>query len=207
MTWDAQRGPTVLQGEESQIFAEAIAEICNSILLVEDGYNGCFDFAPVLFSRMSTTQQAASLELVTKALFVESETPLELVAWNEATLATILRQIRDSLFFELADFESQSTRLRSFLNRQTDSELVLDENSLDDDEWEVAWDCYESQFLWDNDFEMEELMDCDPEASREIQAIMGIDSDYQASIPPDLRADDDLRACLERIATVIRGGC
>jgi hypothetical protein len=47
------------------------------------------------------------------------------------------------------------------------------------------FDCLEGRLLWARDWEMEEHLDADPEASRRVKQELGIDADYFVAVPPD----------------------
>ena len=71
------------------------------------------------------------------------------------------------------------------------------------EEWSYVFDAYEEQFLWDLDYENDDVIDLSPESSREVGSIMGVDQEYHIAIPPDLANDEELQACLNRIQAII----
>ncbi len=202
MTWHAQRGSTVLSGAEATLFALAIEEVCEDLRFA-DVAEGCqLYYGPRLFNQMTATQQAASVELVTKALFEDTKQPFPLLAWSEATLAGILGVIHCSIACEID--EGDSTKTRDLIDQLTGSEVSPSKQDWDShEEWALTFECYESQFLWDSDFDDDSLVDSSPEVSRRIGAMMGIGDDYHTTIPPDLNSDDELRDCLGRIHKII----
>jgi hypothetical protein len=57
------------------------------------------------------------------------------------------------------------------------------------DLWEV-WvglllECLEDRVLWDRDWETDEQSDTDPEVSRPVKKMLGIDRDYFVAVPPE----------------------
>jgi hypothetical protein len=202
MTWHAQRGSTVLIGSEAKLFALAIEEICEELRFA-DLVEGCqLYYGPSLFNRMTATQQAASIEQVVGALFENTQTPFPLVAWSEATLAGILGVVRCSIAYEID--EGDSTETRDLIDRLTDSEVSPERQDWDSNgEWDLTFECYESQFLWDSDFDDDTLLDSSPEVSRRVGSMLGIGYEYHTTIPPDLKSDDDLQDCLKRIHATI----
>ena len=53
-------------------------------------------------------------------------------------------------------------------------------------EWELLIECLEGAVLWDNDFEVQEGMDVDPDASRSLKRVLGIPDNYYIEVPCDL---------------------
>jgi len=204
MTCDAQRGRTVLSGEEGQIFREAILKGIDDILdTTSDGDSEIYGGASV-FNAMSRTQQAASIEAVTNALFHETEECFPLTAWSEATLASILAEIKVRLVLEIDT--NEECELRNFLRANFGSTIEhasKDWNS--QEEWNLIFDVYQDQLLWDMDYESTSTMDTPPEAAAHILNVMGIDDDYYMAIPPDLEDDWELTECYHRVVMSIDG--
>ena len=202
MTWHAQRGPTVLAGSEARMFAEAIKEICEEIRCSSGGQGCTLTLGPDAFNRMTCTQQAASIELVAGALFRETPVPSPLTAWKETTLAAILQVVRCWIVYEID--EGVSNKVRDLVASLSNPEVTPKKDDWNSHhEWEFTFDCYQDQFFWDRDFEDEGLLDIEPETSQGMNSILGIDDDYHTTIPPDLKSDQRLDECLQRIANVI----
>ena len=204
MTWWAQRGEVVLSGEERQIFRDAIFELLDKIVDSQTDDESVVYGGASLFNAMTQTQQAASVEAVSSALFHKSPEYFPLTAWSEATLASILAQIRCQLAFEI-DIAERSD-LRQFLSSKVEDQVKpSDEDWSSHDEWGFVFECYEDQFLWDNDFESTSTLDLAPEAAAHIHGMMGISDDYHSSIPPDLAHDWELNECYHRVLLSIDG--
>jgi hypothetical protein len=201
MTWHAQDGDLVLQGDEAELFRDAIHYICDEISdeYVDDP--GVYGGASV-FNQMTRTQQLASIELVAKYLFHETEECLELSAWSEATLASILAQIRTFLHLEID--EGDEDEIRCVISVLTEYELSGDDWN-DWSEWDPVFDAYEDRFLWDLDFENDVFMDMPPDHAGVIRQMMNISDEYYASIPPDLGGDHEIVAATTRIQMCIDG--
>ena len=192
MTWHAQRGETVLKGDEAEIFRTALDEMSETIRFAEVDDESFVPSGPSIYNRMTRSQQAASLEAVVKALFNATDEPFPLTAWSESTLAAILGTIRVSLYCEIE--EGESSELRHFLNSRI-PELSITLNSPEWNsiaEWGLLFDVYEEQFLWDLDYENDGIVDCSPETSRFVGRMMGVDQEYHTAIPPDLPCDEEL---------------
>ena len=201
MTWHAQEGDLVLRGDEANLFREAILFFCDIISSVDDDTDSVYGGASV-FNQMTRTQQLASLELVTKYLFHETEDCLDLSAWSEATLASIISQIRTLLHLEID--EGDNNEIRRVLSRLTECEISTDDWD-NRSEWDFILDSYEDRFLWDNDFEDIEIPDMSPDQADSVRQMMGITDDYYSSVPPDLDSDRDIADAVKRIWMCIDG--
>ena len=66
---------------------------------------------------------------------------------------------------------------------------ILDELAEDDDDssddWDLLLECLEGRVLWDRDWEMDEQLDADPEASGPAKMILGINRDYFVDVPAE----------------------
>ncbi len=80
MTWWAQRGEVVLSGGEREVFREAILEILDSIIASLDDADSQIYGGASVFNAMNRTQQAASIEAVTTALFHKTDECFPLTA-------------------------------------------------------------------------------------------------------------------------------
>lgn len=201
MTWHAQSGQIVLQGEEAKLFRDAILYMCDIIVGAVEDEESFFDGASV-FDRMSRSQQLASLEVVARYLFHQTPECLPLTAWSEATLASVLHEIRTFVHLEIDEGDSDAHR-RTILDMLNAHDDIEDMDSLD--EWNCLLDAYEDRFLWDLDYEDDDVTDLPPEHSRRTRLMMGIAHDYYSSIPHDLRADESLQHGAKRVWMVIDG--
>lgn len=201
MTWHAPEGELTLHGKEAAIFREAILEMCDYIL-DEDGDEGTVFGGARVFDRMTRSQQLASLEKVAKHLFHATDECLELSAWSEATLASILKQIQINIHLEIDGGEGEE--IRRFLDRHLDYDIdpaKWDEHQ----EWDLNMDAYESRFLWDADFQNDTMSDMSPDRAEHLRKMFGIDDDYFLSVPPDLEAEWDIPRAAKRIWMIIDG--
>ena len=134
--------------------------------------------------------------------FEKSPVPSPLTAWKETTLAAILQVVRCWIVYEID--ESVSTKVRDLVASLSNPEVTPKKDDWNSHhEWEFTFDCYQDQFFWDRDFEDERLLDIEPETSQKMSSKLGIDDDYHTTIPPDLKSDQKLGECLQRIANVI----
>ena len=199
MTWHAPAGQIILRGKEADIFRDAILEMCDDILEITDED---FVFGWVrLFEAMSRTQQVASLEKVGHHLFHSTDTCLELHAWSEATLASILKQIGNDLSFEIEYGEGKE--IRQFVAEYFEEEFELTDWD-DYQEWIFYLDCYEDRFLWDADYDDDAVADMPPDQARQFKAMFGVLEDYYSATPPDLESEDEIPDAIKRITSDIR---
>ncbi len=133
-------------------------------------------------------------------MFHETEDCLELNAWNEATLATILSEIRTLLHLEID--EGDKDEIRRVIFRLTEWDVSKDDWN-DWSEWDSILDGYEDRFLWDNDFEDTEITDLPPDRADLVRQMMGIADEYYASVPPDLDDDREIDDAVTRIGMYI----
>ena len=202
MTWHAPYGRLVLKGEEREIFKESILELCQLILDLGDE----FESGEHVFDALTDTQKLASLEVVAKYLFTETEEPLALTAWSEVTLAVILGNIRTNLLIEAEDPEADCG-IRPVIKEHAgvDADDLAGSKWDDPDTWDSIFDGYESRFLWDDDFSDATIADLSPEASSVVKNTMGISNDYYSSIPPDFEHESETRNIEKRIQIAADG--
>lgn len=182
MTWHAQAGQIVLAGGEAKMFRDIILYMCDMIMEAEDDQASCFEGAQV-FDRMTRTEQLACLEVVSQYLFHETEACLELSAWSEATLASILHEIRTFIHLEIE--EEQGYEYRQTIMGLLDAEKEIEDFD-DPEEWEAMLEAYEARFLWDMDYEDDDITDLAPEEASRIRQKLGIEDSYFTALAPDL---------------------
>jgi len=201
MTWHAQSEKLVLAGDEARLFREAILWMCDSIVSAPDDEESFFEGARV-FDRMSRSQQLASLEVVSRYLFHPTPECLPLTAWSEATLASVLHEIRALVHMEIEGGEATEWR-----RVVTDASAFQDElQGLDDAEaLSCVLDAYEGRFLWDNDFEGDDVADLPPEQAEHFRCVMSISDEYYSEIPPELSMSDTLEHGAKRVWMAIDG--
>lgn len=201
MTWHAQAGQLVLEGDEARLFREAILYMGDIIEGAVEDDESFFEGAE-LFDRMTRTQQIASLEVVARYLYHKTAECLPLTAWSEATLASILQVIRMFIEAELDEGADNSQR-QVILSVLAPVEDLGDIN--DTEQWQWLLDAYEDRFLWDTDHEDDQLNDLPPEHADKIRAMMSIDDEYYTAIPPDLEHEWDIRHGRKRLMMAIDG--
>jgi hypothetical protein len=83
-------------------------------------------------------------------------------------------------------------------------EPLPDARSADLEEWEWILDEIEERILWDCDYQSSnELMDLPPEAARQIRQLVGIDEEYDLTIPPD-PDESSMTAARQKLTQLVR---
>ncbi|MCP4876639.1 MAG: hypothetical protein GY896_14360, partial [Gammaproteobacteria bacterium] len=72
------------------------------------------------------------------------------------------------------------------------------ENSCDKGEWELLIECLEGAVLWDTDFEDQDRLDVDPDASRALDQFLGISDNYYTEVPHD-PPDDQINLYIDAL--------
>lgn len=201
MTWHAQAGKLVLTGDEADLFREAILLMCDVIVEADDDEESFFEGATV-FDNMSRSQQLASLETVARHLFHKTAECLPLTAWSEATLASVLHEVKSLVRREAEEGERDEFRRAVVDAMDVDGDAAGFEP---DEDWTLLLDAYEDRFLWDLDFEDDDQTDLPPEHASRTRQVLGIGDDYYASIPPDLRADETVEYGAKRVWMAMDG--
>jgi hypothetical protein len=155
-----------------------------------------------VFDAMTRSQQLASLETVSQNLFHRTEKCLELTAWSEATLASILNEVRTFVLTETD--ESETSECRDTVAAALGGDAEIDDYD-STEEWESVLEAYEDRFLWDLDYEDNVVGDLPPEHASMIRNLMAISDDYYSAVPPDLKYEEDVRHSYRRLLMAIDG--
>lgn len=201
MTWHAQDGKLVLEGDEGALFRDSILMMSDAIACAADDEDSSFDAAAV-FDSMSRSQQLAALAVVARYLFHETPECLPLTAWSEATLASVLREVKRKVVFEVVEGKGDRHR-RAVLEATGLADEVEDYD--DADEWDMLMDAYEDRFLWDDDYADVEIPDLAPGPASLTRHMLGILDDYYTAVPPDLPAGVSLQQGAKRVELAIDG--
>jgi hypothetical protein len=186
--WWTPDGERTLKDAEARLFREALGTLVD---MVRDDDEGLWQFAAPPFDALQPNQKLALLAQVGTALLREDQPMPRLTAVLEATVGAVYESIRVMVEIEIDQpaQERQSPTWRELVLaacRERGIEELLDPESNDLDEWEVLIDCLADAVFWDEDWrEADEHLDADPEASRAVKKLLGIDQDYYIAIPPD----------------------
>lgn len=205
--WRTQIGERALQGAEAALFRVALGSMVD--LLDEESEDEGWDFSTPVFDRLSPPQKLALLADVGTALLHPSVSPPELNAVNEATVSAVYEHIWQETQFEIDSDEPKcelkfwrKAILAVFQEEGEGEDDLPAVDCTDFDDWRVLIDCLRDRILWDDDFNSEDLfVDCEPEKSRYLKAVMRIDNDYFSAIPPDPSDSEleDIRVTLHEL--------
>jgi hypothetical protein len=186
-------GIRVLQGDERQLFVESLGMLIDML--------ACDEFSSDIqvLEDLTRNQKIATYHAVARALLNEDEPPPVLTAVIEGAVASVYRQVRGMIMWELdcadddgADLgfgelpEEPSWREQAIAaGRQVGFERLPEADETDFDEWDLLILCLEDQVLWDQDWEMVDHPDASPELARHVKEELGIHDDYFVAIPHD----------------------
>jgi hypothetical protein len=191
--WRTSNGDRTLKGAEAALVRAVIAQIVDWLDVEASGDIDRWEFGVVLFDELQTPQKFALLAAVGTSLLREDAAPLPLNAINEATVAALYRALTQVIQVEIemdleAEFQSWWRAMVLAATREIDGddgELPLCTSS-DIAEWDVLTDVLASFVLWDDDWDLAELvMDRDPEQGRSIKGQLNIADDYFTAVAPD----------------------
>ena len=179
------RGEQVLVGPEAILIRRLLEKAVQQVL---DFYHAePEDFEVQAFDALTPQQQLHMLNLIGRAMLLETEPFPGFTAPGEATIAVLFERLREEITYEID--ETQYTEWRDMLLAcfdPGDSDEPLPANtSPDHDEWAALIVALQGQFLIDQDFEDDEVADLDPVVGAALKQNMGIPPDYFAWCPPD----------------------
>jgi hypothetical protein len=186
--WHTPKGERTLKGAEAALFREALGTLVDQIRIDDEEF---WQSSISLFDSLSHQQKLAVLALVGAGLLRESQPALKLTATLEATVAVIYEMIRTSVEIEIDHSRDLGVstiwrELVLYACQELKIEELIEPNSPDLDEWDVLIDCLVGEILWDEDWlEVDHYLDADPNSSRGVKKMMGIDKDYYIAVPPD----------------------
>lgn len=204
-------GIRVLQGAERQLFVDSLGTLVD--MLMDDDFSTDIQ----VLEDLTRSQAIATYHAAARALLTEAEPPPALTAVIEGAVASVYRQVRDMISFELrtevddaVDFdfgdlpEGPSWRERAFAaGREAGIEDLPEPEGEDLDDWDLLIECLEGRVLWDDDWDMVEHLDAAPEVADRVKAKLGIADDYFIAIPRD-PSDADADRLLAELRTLTR---
>ena len=193
MVWRTSRGNRTLKGAEAALVRLAMANLKDRVLEERE-------FPIRAFNDLTQPAKWAVMLEVARGLLSEEFEPVELTAINEAAVACMFNVV-----VELAQIEAEGNRLfpdepeefgvrhaivqavRRVLEEDgADLDHLPDIDCEDDSEWERMVECLADAVLWDNDYQLGDvLLDEDPVEANAGKELFGIDEDYFTAIAPD----------------------
>jgi len=191
--WRTPNGDRTLKGAEATLIRALIAQVVDWLDAEVRGDVDRWDFGVVLFDELETSQKFALLAAVGTSLLREDAAPLPLNAVNEATVAVLYRALTQAIQVEIEvelgpEFQSWWRSMVLAAVREIDGEddELPSCTSSDLGDWDVLTETLASFVLWDEDWDMTELvMDRDPEVGRSIKGQLDIADDYFTAVAPD----------------------
>jgi hypothetical protein len=194
--WRTPHGDRVLTGAEAQTFKLGLSDLVEDLAESGDDH----DCGVEAFDALSYGQRLAVLEDVSKALLDSSVSSPAHTAANEAAIYAIYRQLVAALEIELDGVASTEVRSAIRAACYECGLQALAETDDDLDEWTDAVESLSDQVLWDRDFEDgKKFLDAAPNQAANDDA--GIDGDYFASVPRELR-EREIGPALERLRAI-----
>ena len=177
-------GERILTGAEARLFAESLGMLVD--FLSDDDYelgNGPFD-------GLQRNQKIAVLLTIARALLCKEEPAPRLTATIEAAVAAVFQHVDDMLSMEIEDPQtSRPPTWRQLVlaacRESTDGSDLPSEEDEDLETWRLLIMYLEDRILWDNDWADDSLLDTDPEESRRMRCLLGIDDDDYVSVPAE----------------------
>ena len=175
-------GERVLLGAERFLFESTLG------MMVDLLGDGDFDFGVPAFDQLQRGQRLFALYQAASAL-LHAELPApKLTAYLDATVATVFQFLIDQIEQEISDPNSyddpniwRETTLLAACERCPIEDLpLLDCDDLS--EWETVVELLESAVLWDRDFEMQFVLDADPNDGEELKDELGIEGDFYTAV-------------------------
>jgi len=190
--WRTSSGDRTLKGAEATLIRALISQVVDNLDAEVRGDVDRWDFGVVLFDELETPQKFSLLAAVGTSLLREDAAPLPLNAVNEATVAVLYRALTQAIQVEIElelgpEFQSwwRSMVLAAVREIDGDDELPPCKSS-DLEVWDVVTETLASFVLWDEDWDMTDLvMDRDPEQGRSIKGQLDIADDYFTAVAPD----------------------
>ncbi|TWU58319.1 hypothetical protein [Rubripirellula reticaptiva] len=216
--WHTSRGDRTLRGAESALVGAAIDTMIDALLVhvdvdcVDEVIPDC-DSGIDVFDQLTVCQRIGLLHEVAEHLLTETDSPMQLSALAEATVAAIFVEVRDQIAIEIDLFgdsvppqtEWRSLTLAAYQSMPESVSVDLPgRDSIDLTAFEDVVDLLSIAILWDRDFEMaESFLDSDPGVSQKRRKILGIDQDYFTSVAPDPRPEETF-SLVSRTREIVR---
>ena len=190
--WRTPKGDRTLKGAEATLIRTLIAQVVDNLDAEVRGDVDRWDFGVVLFDELESPQKFALLAAVGISLLRENAAPLPLNAVNEATVAVLYQALTQAIHVEIEmelgpEFQSWwlSMVLAAVREIDGDDDELPSCTSSDLEDWEVLTETLASFVLWDEDWDMTDLvMDRDPEQGRSIKGQLDIADDHFTAVAP-----------------------
>jgi hypothetical protein len=197
--WRTPDGDRVLTPGEWALVQAGLAVTWDAVEAAREKAGGSGRTGVRAFDCLQPSQQVGLLAEVGRALSNPDVPAPPLTAATEGALAAVLAIVRVILRLELDGpgyLAGGPTAWRRLVLGAVGDPAGRDDplpaaTDADPEEWDLPLEEVESRLFWDRDWEMaDEFLDLPPEAAREQFDRHGIDPDYFAAVPDDLRGRD-----------------
>lgn len=227
--WRTSRGDRTLEGQEARLVLLAVSHLREMITAAIE--LDCPHQTEVeIFNRLQPTQQLSILHEVAFALLDHNIATPKPTAIREATIYVLFRELLSLVEMEVEigklneepQIACRYQIVRACIERESraresewanypseDQDLtptfeIPNVHSDDVAHWEQTIEQLANEILWDRDFELESLFaDHDPQQTREVKEMMGIDQDYYSIPAPDSTSDEFRRLDSELVQLAI----
>ena len=201
MTWRTSCGKRVLTGTEREFFLTAFGSLVDEIRAELAGHRDPVEYGIAVFDRLQPWSKLAVLADVGSALIHKTKDCPKHTAVSEAAIAAVFCQMHVLIEIEI-DIESHAVHEDRFLFRKqvcsaleelcpkADRPEITCGNTR---EWYYALQTLSDRILWDQDYLTADVfMDLDPDGTRDVRQMTGIDGEYVITIAPDPREAERL---------------
>ena len=207
--WNAPNGHTTFTGPLAFLLAQGIWAITSDLEAAFEYDDEFCDYGHPAFDRLTNEQKAWTLHKVAFGLLDRKTEVVHLMAYLEATVATVFRQIEVDLDVEIQMAEEEPDDDCFSLRRaalaayekvggNSPEMLMEDEEPLrvecdDFEEWKTVIEILEETVLWDADYDLDNFDDMPSKESKELKHRYGILDDYFTAIPDDPKPNEALK--------------
>ena len=213
MTWRTSRGKRVLTGTEREFFLTAFGSLVDEIRAELAGHRDPAEFGIAVFDRLQLWSKLAVLADVGSALIHKTKICPKRTAISEGAIAAVFSQMHVLIEIEI-DIESDTNHEDRFIFRKQ-VHAALEElcpkadrpeiTCGDTREWYYALQTLSDWILWDQDYlTADEFMDLDPDGTRDVRKMTGMDHEYVTAIAPD-PSEPERQALSLRLRELIHG--
>jgi hypothetical protein len=205
--WHAPEGKTTFSGP----FALALAYCIWNMSDIDE--LEVYEHGHLAFDRLTTDQKAWTIHQVAFGLLDAKTEIVPLMAYVEATVATIFRQMEEDINIEIQftkdDHDEDYYSFRRVVLAAYEQvggnspDLLIDNEEplrVECDilsEWEAAVEILETNILWDSDYDLDIFDDMPPQKSGQLKDEFGILDDYFTSVPKDPKRSETLKLLKE----------
>ena len=213
MSWRTSRGKRVLTGTERELFLSAFGSLVDDIRAELAGHRDRAEFGIAVFDRLPPSSKLAVLADVGSALIHKTKICPKRTAISEGAIAAVFSQMHVLIEIEI-DIESDTNHEDRFIFRKQ-VHAALEElcpkadrpeiTCGDTREWYYALQALSDRILWDQDYlTADAFMDLDPDGTRDVRKMTGIDREYVTAIAPD-PSEVEQQALRLRLRELIHG--